>query len=255
MDRLAQLATGRRSRWVDPRRVGHARPWASRRCRAPSSARRRTRATRSSLRPPSPRARRSSSSSASRRAPRSTRSSPTARAGGLTAEDRIRIEADAQAICALRARLSSVVRVITPYGLGLRVLENSLAPASPAVGPVTPEGDVALVTVQTTRRRARRSSSATSPRSARSSPTDAVVTGEAGVRRRPVGGLRGHRRDAAGDHRRADPGPAADRLPLADRGGRPARRSSRSPISWPRAWSTGSPRPARSTSRARRRRS
>lgn len=98
------------------------------------------------------------------------------RSGGLTAEDRTRIEADAQAICA-PGRLSGVVRVITPYGLGCGSLENSVSPSSPAVGPVTPEGDVALVTVQTKDDRTQVVESDVAAIRA-IVPADAVVTGE-----------------------------------------------------------------------------
>ena len=98
------------------------------------------------------------------------------RAGGLTAEDRTRIDADAQAICA-PGRLSGVVRVITPYGLGCGSLENSVAPSSPAVGPVSPEGDVALVTVQTRDDRTQVVESDVAAIRA-IVPDDAVVTGE-----------------------------------------------------------------------------
>ena len=83
----------------------------------------------------------------------------------------------------------------------------------------------------------------------------AYVTGEAGLRRRPGGGARGHRRDAARGHARADPDPAAGDLPLAGARARAAgRRRHRLPRRR-RASSTRWRTPARSAPPARPRRS
>src|SRR3954452_8630920 len=58
-----------------------------------------------------------------------------------------RILTDAQKLCA-KGTLSSVVRVITPNGLACGKFSD-IGPSSPAVGAVTPERGVALVAVQT----------------------------------------------------------------------------------------------------------
>src|SRR5215218_2099828 len=48
------------------------------------------------------------------------------RPSGLTAEDRTRIEADAKAICT-SGRVADVVRVITPYAMACGSMEDSVA--------------------------------------------------------------------------------------------------------------------------------
>src|ERR1700754_1741792 len=70
------------------------------------------------------------------------------RDGGLTAEDPERITAEMTSLCTSRT-IPSLVRVITPFGMPCGDLSESIAPASPPVGPVSTDNTPARVTVQT----------------------------------------------------------------------------------------------------------
>jgi len=69
------------------------------------------------------------------------------RDGGLTSEDNARITAEMTSLCDSRT-IPTLVRVITPFGLACGDLSESIAPSSPAVGPVSRDGTTALVTIQ-----------------------------------------------------------------------------------------------------------
>src|SRR5215208_3989742 len=62
------------------------------------------------------------------------------RDGGLTSEDNARITAEMTSLCDSRT--------ITTFGLACGDLSESIAPSSPAVGPVSRDGTTALVTIQ-----------------------------------------------------------------------------------------------------------
>ena len=138
MDRVAQLVTGRRSRWVI------LAAWvvlalALAPLQGALQTRRRTRATRSSPRRPSRRAPRELIEQRFDEGSEVNTVIAYTRAGGLTPRTGPRSSADADALCA-PGRLPSVVRVITPTRLACGSLESSVAPSSPAVGPVAPDG-------------------------------------------------------------------------------------------------------------------
>src|SRR5690349_3358180 len=126
MDRLAQLATGRRSRWViltawvvlalglAPLQGALQRAAADESDAFVAASAESTRA----------------SQAIDRRFTEGTEVNTVIayqRAGGLTASDRTRIEADAKAICE-SGRVPDVERVITPFAMACGSMENSVAP-------------------------------------------------------------------------------------------------------------------------------
>jgi RND superfamily putative drug exporter len=71
------------------------------------------------------------------------------REGGLLPEDRPRMAADAESLCASKA-IRDLDRVITPDALACGDLGQNLGPATPTIGSVSQDATSAIMTVQTT---------------------------------------------------------------------------------------------------------